>query len=414
MLETSAVEALGLRGGLLSLFAILEFAAAIPLLAIGPAGWLHLGLLGVWTIAAVGLVRRAGLELRAWTDERAALTHHLIEVMVGHRTRLAQESPTHWHEREDASLRAVLAAEGSLNRSEALLVALVPRGWLALGVVALLPAFVADAEPTSLAAALGGVLLAQRGLATLVGGATQLLAAGVSLRDAAPMLRASEGVDAGGRGSMLALSPVPDGQPLLVARGLCFRYPGRARQVLAGVDLTIAAGERLLLTGDSGGGKSTLGAIVAGLREPGEGLVLLAGLDRPTLGLVGWRRRVAAAPQFHDNHVFTATLAFNLLMGRSWPATERELAEAEAVCHELGLGELLARMPGGLMQMVGETGWQLSHGERSRLYIARALLQQVDLVVLDESFAALDPETLRRALACVLGRARAVLVIAHP
>ena len=66
------------------------------------------------------------------------------------------------------------------------------------------------------------------------------------------------------------------------------------------------------------------------------------------------------------------------------------------------------------MQMVGETGWQLSHGERSRLYIARALLQQVDLVVLDESFAALDPETLRRALGCVLGRARAALVIAHP
>ena len=66
------------------------------------------------------------------------------------------------------------------------------------------------------------------------------------------------------------------------------------------------------------------------------------------------------------------------------------------------------------MQMVGETGWQLSHGEKSRLFIARALLQWANLVVLDESFAALDPSNLRRALECVLRRAPALLVIAHP
>ena len=70
-------------------------------------------------------------------------------------------------------------------------------------------------------------------------------------------------------------------------------------------------------------------------------------------------------------------------------------------------------MPAGTPQMAGETGWQLSHGERSRLYIARALLQDPELIILDESFAALDPENLRLALECVLRRARAVLVIAH-
>jgi ATP-binding cassette subfamily B protein len=63
--------------------------------------------------------------------------------------------------------------------------------------------------------------------------------------------------------------------------------------------------------------------------------------------------------------------------------------------------------------MVGETGWQLSHGERSRLYIARTLIQNTGLVILDESFAALDPENLQRAVECVVRRARSLLVIAH-
>lgn len=151
-----------------------------------------------------------------------------------------------------------------------------------------------------------------------------------------------------------------------------------------------------------------------GLRQPESGLLLLDGLDRQTLGADGWRQRVAAAPQFHENHVLTETFAFNLLMGRRWPPHPEDIRQAETICHELGLGELLERMPAGLLQMAGETGWQLSHGERSRLYLARALLQGADLIILDESFAALDPENLQRALRCVLNQARTLLVIAPP
>jgi ATP-binding cassette subfamily B protein len=157
-----------------------------------------------------------------------------------------------------------------------------------------------------------------------------------------------------------------------------------------------------------------MAALLTGLRTPQSGLVLLRGLDRRTLGAEEWMRRVAAAPQFHENHVMTETMAFNLLMGCAWPPTPADLERAEALCHELGLGELLQRMPAGMLQMVGDTGWQLSHGERSRVFIARALLQDADLVVLDESFAALDPDNLHRALHCVLARARSLLVIAHP
>ncbi|HMZ81568.1 MAG TPA: ATP-binding cassette domain-containing protein, partial [Acidobacteriota bacterium] len=103
-----------------------------------------------------------------------------------------------------------------------------------------------------------------------------------------------------------------------------------------------------------------------------------------------------------------------LLLGKDWPPSPEDLKEAETLCHELGLGDLLNRMPAGLLQMVGETGWQLSHGERSRVFIARALLQGADVIILDESFAALDPENLSRVVQCVLKRAQTILVIAHP
>ena len=178
--------------------------------------------------------------------------------------------------------------------------------------------------------------------------------------------------------------------------------------------MQVNRGDRLLLEGPSGGGKTSLAAVLSGLRAPEAGLLLLWGYDRASIGAEVWRQRIAVAPQFHENHVFTETFAFNLLMGRRWPPTEADLQDAEEICRELGLGDLIKRMPAGLQQMVGESGWQLSHGERSRLYIARALLQNADLIILDESFAALDPETLALSLRCVLKRAPTLMVIAHP
>jgi ABC-type multidrug transport system fused ATPase/permease subunit len=127
-----------------------------------------------------------------------------------------------------------------------------------------------------------------------------------------------------------------------------------------------------------------------------------------------WHKLATEAPQFHENHVLSGTLAFNLLMGRNWPPTEEELKEAKELCGEPGLGERIERMSSGMMQMVGETGWQLSHGERSRIFLARALLQEAQLTILDESFAALDPETLEKCLNCAFERAGTLMVIAHP
>jgi ATP-binding cassette subfamily B protein len=200
---------------------------------------------------------------------------------------------------------------------------------------------------------------------------------------------------------------------LIEAESLTYRYDAQGDAVLKDASIRIRHGERLLVEGPSGGGKSTLASLLVGLRQPNSGLLLLDGLDRHTLG-EAWHEFATEAPQFHENHILSGTIGFNLLMGRNWPATDAELQEAADLCEELGLGDLLRRMPAGMMQTVGETGWQLSHGERSRIFLARALLQDAQLTVLDESFGALDPETLEACLNCAFRRAKTLIVIAHP
>jgi len=297
-----------------------------------------------------------------------------------------------------------------MDRSTARLIALVPRGWLLVGLLGLAPAFVQDnASPARIAIAVGGTLLAYRAWKRLAAGAWQLAGAAVAWQRTSVLFRAATRQELPG-----ALDLVPASTPLgIEARDLVFRYGDRSEPVLRGANLKIAVGDRVVLEGPSGGGKSTLLSLLTGVREPASGRVLIDGLDRQALGAAQWRRRLAAAPQFHENHVLAETFAFNLFLGRPTVLTPADFEQAREICAELGLSDLLARMPAGMLQMVGETGWQLSHGERSRLYIARALLQDAELVVLDESFAALDPQNLKRAVECVVKRARSLLVIAH-
>jgi ABC-type molybdenum transport system ATPase subunit/photorepair protein PhrA len=96
----------------------------------------------------------------------------------------------------------------------------------------------------------------------------------------------------------------------------------------------------------------------------------------------------------------------SLSAGEPHPHTAQDVAEAAEVCRELGLADLIGRMPAVLNQFVGDTGWRLSQGERSRIFLARALLQKAEIVVLDESLAALDPENFRQCLECVCGARR--------
>ena len=429
VLESEAVEMLALSGGFAAITAVVQLIMATAVLAHGASGWLHVTLLWSWLAVALFSGWRYFLRNRDWLLAHQRMINALVERMVGHRTRLAQQPASDWHREEDQTLAAYARLSQRLDAIEARISAAFGRGWLLLGLAGLAyPLVVGSTAPVTLAISLGGIMLASQAFGSLVGATRSIVGVVNAWKQVAPLFQAAARAQRTGGNGMAPIEPTvaagatsstaqpgrSGGRDLVVARDLFFRYREYAEPVLRACRLRIGHGDRLLLEGTSGAGKSTLAAVLTGLRAPLSGLLMLNGLDRQTLGTHTWRRRIVSVPQFHENHVLAETFAFNLLLGRGWPPTADDIADAEQLCHELGLGDLLARMSAGLQQMVGETGWRLSHGERSRLYVARALLQKADVVVLDESFAALDPENLKRVLQCVLRRAPTLLVIAHP
>jgi len=415
VLEAEALEELSLSGGFLCVLAGGEMLVVLPILLQA-----NLALLAAFicfvvavVVACVAYYQRT----RAWTDERLRLTEGLVDSLTGRRTRMLQGDPNRVHAEEDSLLAHYVLESQGLDRVVALATVLIPRGWLIVGIATLVPLIISrDTSSASLWLALGGTLLGQRALDRFASGASALFSAAVAWRSAKPLIDAARRPDecANEYGLAASLATAKPGETFLECRQVGFQFAPDRPSVLRDLNLRICAGEHLLLEGRSGSGKSTLVSLLAGLEQPKAGLILLGGLDRSTLGSAVWRRKVAFAPQQHDNHILQGTLGFNLLLGAEWPPSPDELGQAEQVCQELGLGDLLDRMPSRLSQPVGTAGWRLSHGEQSRIYLARALLQGSELVVLDESLAALDPETLEQVLSCVRKRASTLLVIAHP
>ena len=414
VMESQALESLALGGGFSVLVGTIELGFAAWVLQRGVAGSLHLALLAGFALLTLALAMGFHRRIGKWTGKRLDMTHYLVEAMVGHRTRLAQERESRRDGIEDGQLVSYLEASRGMDRASIRLASGMSVAWSIASLVACAPALgqSGNISSTMLAISLGGIMLGQNALNGIAGGLASLSRAGFAWKRVAEIFRA------GARNSEQA-APAPmrrsaaSGDAVLEARNLRYDYGNSGRPVIDGANIAIARGDRILVEGPSGGGKSTLAGLLTGLRPPSSGLLLLNGLDRPTIG-DDWHSRVTAAPQFHENHILSGTLAFNLLMGRRWPASEADIAEAEQLCEELGLGSLLRRMPGGIHQRVGETGWQLSHGERSRIFLARALLQKADVTILDESFASLDPATMSQCLGTALQRSETLVVIAHP
>ena len=188
-----------------------------------------------------------------------------------------------------------------------------------------------------------------------------------------------------------------------------FRYEPHGPPVLRDISFTLEPGKRVAVVGPSGAGKSTLADLLLRFWDPTSGGITLGGRDLRDLAQTRLRELVGVVSQ--DTHVFTDTLRGNLLVANP-RATDADLCRVLARAH---LSDLAERLPDGLDTHLGEQGFRLSGGERQRLAIARALLKDAPILVLDEPTANLDPETEAGVLeaAYELMPGRATLVITH-
>ena len=206
----------------------------------------------------------------------------------------------------------------------------------------------------------------------------------------------------------------PDASNLGAARGdiafdnVRFQYTPD-RWTLDGISFHARPGDLMAFVGPSGGGKTTIMQLLPRFYDPQEGRVLVDGYDVRDLQLASLRRNIGIVTQ--ETYLFHATIAENLRYGKV-DAMDEELI---AACKAANIYELIATLPEGLQTVVGERGHKLSGGERQRIAIARVLLKDPRILILDEATSSLDStsEHLIREALVPLMRGRTSLVVAH-
>ena len=187
------------------------------------------------------------------------------------------------------------------------------------------------------------------------------------------------------------------------------RFGYGEKEVLHGINLCIPEGKVTALVGPSGSGKSTIAKLVASLWDVGDGSITLGGVDLRELSTEDYNRQVAYVSQ--DSFLFNTTVRENIRMGRPGASD----AEVEQVARDSGCYDFIAELENGFDTVVGGSGAHLSGGERQRISIARAMMKDAPLLILDEATSYADPENealIQRSVAR-LAQHKTLLVIAH-
>ena len=197
----------------------------------------------------------------------------------------------------------------------------------------------------------------------------------------------------------------------VVFEAVSFTYPESAAPALYGVDLAIAKGARLGITGPSGSGKSTLVDLLMGLLLPSSGVLRVDGEPLDDARRQAWKRQIAHVPQ--SVFLTDASIAANVAFGRG--DAEIDPVRVKDALDAAGLADVVAGLPDGIETRAGEYGNLLSGGQRQRIGIARALYKQPVLLILDEATSALDAETERGILDQLerLGPEITIVTISH-
>ena len=226
----------------------------------------------------------------------------------------------------------------------------------------------------------------------------------------ADLARLDDVLDAPGDPELALSSADPDGDPLegrVELRGVTFGYSRRERPLIDGLDLTLPAGSRVALVGGSASGKSTVARLLAGVYQPWDGVVLLDGMPRGDRPRGQVTRGLALVDQ--DIRLFAGSVQENLTL---WDDTV-PLDAVVAAARDAGIHDDILALPGGYDARVAEGGHNLSGGQRQRLEIARALVTDPVVLVLDEATSSLDPVTEASVMANLRRRGCTCLIVAH-